>query len=225
MDNMGSFCLQIAQVKSVLDRNSGMIGRAVENMITMGKLASQSGLDLPQALVGVGMTPLSPKLERAGPPEVFFVLLDGCVIGSIVSSRVEKAVSHIRLLKLSASKGIPNDLEVGYVPLSMGGAYPGLYLFTSPSRFVRPIRNLSHPSKENLDIELIGPFEQAFMEIRCTDGGDGGRSDAFPATHEEIHPTAVLSVVANLTPWSDHNQSPRNMYQCQRECPFVRKVR
>lgn len=53
------------------------------------------------------------------------------------------------------------------------------------------------------------------MEIRCPDGGDGGRRKAFPATHEEIHPTGMLSVVANLTPWSDHNQSPRNMYQCQ----------
>lgn len=52
------------------------------------------------------------------------------------------------------------------------------------------------------------------MEIRCADGDDGGRR-SFPATHEEIHPTGILSVVANLTPWSDHNQSPRNMYQCQ----------
>lgn len=56
---------------------------------------------------------------------------------------------------------------------------------------------------------------QVFMEIRCPDGGDGGRKSSFPATHEEIHPTVMLSVVANLTPWSDHNQSPRNMYQCQ----------
>lgn len=53
------------------------------------------------------------------------------------------------------------------------------------------------------------------MEISCPDGGNGGRRDVFPATHEEIHPTGILSVVGNLTPWSDHNQSPRNMYQCQ----------
>lgn len=53
------------------------------------------------------------------------------------------------------------------------------------------------------------------MEISCPDGGDGGRKDVFPATHAEIHPTGILSVVGNLTPWSDHNQSPRNMYQCQ----------
>lgn len=53
------------------------------------------------------------------------------------------------------------------------------------------------------------------MEIKCPDGGDGGRQDFFPSTHEELHPTSMLSVIANLTPWSDHNQSPRNMYQCQ----------
>ncbi|OAY72747.1 DNA-directed RNA polymerase I subunit 2 [Ananas comosus] len=166
-------------------------------------------------LVGIGMTPLTPKLERAGPPEVLHVLLDGCVVGSIASGKVEKAVAHLRSLKLFAVSGIPEDLEVGYVPLSLGGAYPGLYLFSNPARFLRPVRNLSHSSNGSQSIELIGPFEQAFMEIRCPDGGDGGRKESFPATHEEIHPTSILSVVANLTPWSDHNQSPRNMYQCQ----------
>lgn len=42
----------------------------------------------------------------------------------------------------------------------MSGAYPGLYLFTSPSRFVRPVRNISAPAEEGNDLELIGPFEQ-----------------------------------------------------------------
>lgn len=53
------------------------------------------------------------------------------------------------------------------------------------------------------------------MEISCPDGGNGGRNNSSLATHEEIDPTGMISVVANLTPWSDHNQSPRNMYQCQ----------
>jgi DNA-directed RNA polymerase beta subunit len=53
-----------------------------------------------------------------------------------------------------------------------------------------------------------------YMDIRCPDGVEGGGTDlAF--THEERHPTTMLSMVANLTPWSDYNQSPRNMYQCQ----------
>ncbi|GKU91382.1 hypothetical protein SLEP1_g5264 [Rubroshorea leprosula] len=107
-----------------------------------------------------------------------------------------------------ADSQIPDDLEVGYIPLSFSGAYPGLYIFTSPSRFIRPVRNISIPSGSERSIELIGPFEQVFMEIRCSDGGDGDRSTTYPATHEEIDPTGMLSMVANLTPWSDHNQSP-----------------
>jgi hypothetical protein len=63
---------------------------------------------------------------------------------------------------------------------------------------------------------VVGACMQAYMEIRCPDGGAGGRDNAGSrATHEETHATAMLSVVASLTPWSDHNQSPRNMYQCQ----------
>ncbi|KAL5224278.1 hypothetical protein ABZP36_010917 [Zizania latifolia] len=166
-------------------------------------------------LVGAGMAQFLPRIERTGPPEVLHVHLDGCIVGSINSSKIEEVVNHLRSLKLLAHSGIPEDLEVGYVPLSLGGAYPGLYLFTNPARFLRPVRSLFGLSDGRPSIELIGPFEQAFMEIRCPDGGDGGRKEFFPATHEEIHPTAILSVVANLTPWSDHNQSPRNMYQCQ----------
>ena len=34
-------------------------------------------------------------------------------------------------------------------------------------------------------------------------------------THLECSPTSMLSYIASLTPFSDFNQSPRNMYQCQ----------
>jgi hypothetical protein len=34
-------------------------------------------------------------------------------------------------------------------------------------------------------------------------------------THLELSKTNFLSIIANMTPFSDHNQSPRNMYQCQ----------
>jgi len=34
-------------------------------------------------------------------------------------------------------------------------------------------------------------------------------------THQELFPHSMLSVVAEFIPYSDHNQSPRNMYQCQ----------
>ncbi|XP_051121595.1 DNA-directed RNA polymerase I subunit 2 isoform X2 [Andrographis paniculata] len=189
--------------------------RITSNFDSKGKVKDflEIRKSISNVLASIGMTQ-SPKLQAA-PPEALQVLLDGRVVGYIVYDIVEKAVSHLRRLKVSGTPAIPEDLEVGYIPLSMGGAYPGLYLFTSDSRLVRPVRNILVPSEESSNIEFIGPFEQVYMEISCPDGGDGGRRDVFPATHEEIHPTGMLSVVANLTPWSDHNQSPRNMYQCQ----------
>ncbi len=36
-----------------------------------------------------------------------------------------------------------------------------------------------------------------------------------PPAPTEFHAGAMLSVIASLTPYSDFNQSPRNMYQCQ----------
>lgn len=34
-------------------------------------------------------------------------------------------------------------------------------------------------------------------------------------THLELKQSSMLSAIASLTPFSDFNQSPRNMYQCQ----------
>jgi DNA-directed RNA polymerase I subunit RPA2 len=53
------------------------------------------------------------------------------------------------------------------------------------------------------------------MDIACLN------EDIVPGitTHQDFAPTDMLSVVANLTPFSDFNQSPRNMYQCQVSAP------
>ena len=34
-------------------------------------------------------------------------------------------------------------------------------------------------------------------------------------SHKEMNAQSILSVLAGCTPFSDNNQSPRNMYQCQ----------
>ncbi|XP_024524228.1 DNA-directed RNA polymerase I subunit 2 [Selaginella moellendorffii] len=132
-------------------------------------------------------------------------------ISPLLALSVPQTVSHLRSLKVTKGSQVPIDLEIGYVPCTYAGAYPGLFLYTTPSRFLRPVKQLDTGA-----IELISAFEQAYMEIACPDGGNCGRTpSAPPATHIELHPTAMLSVVASSTPWSDHNQSPRNMYQCQ----------
>ncbi|XP_006499088.1 DNA-directed RNA polymerase I subunit RPA2 isoform X1 [Mus musculus] len=74
------------------------------------------------------------------------------------------------------------------------------------SRLVRPVQNLELGREE-----LIGTMEQLFMNVAIfEDEVFGGIS-----THQELFPHSLLSVIANFIPFSDHNQSPRNMYQCQ----------
>jgi DNA-directed RNA polymerase I subunit RPA2 len=76
-------------------------------------------------------------------------------------------------------------------------------------------------------IEWIGPMEQTYMNIAClqedllsksSNNNNNNNQDIKirnEFTHLELSPTTMFSHVASLTPYSDYNQSPRNMYQCQ----------
>lgn len=54
-------------------------------------------------LTGLGMISSLPKLVHTGPPQFLSVLLDGRLVGSVLSSEVEKVVAHLRRLKVSAA--------------------------------------------------------------------------------------------------------------------------
>ncbi|KAF2687825.1 beta and beta-prime subunits of DNA dependent RNA-polymerase [Lentithecium fluviatile CBS 122367] len=134
------------------------------------------------------------------------VQLDGRVLGFCSSKQAKVIGDSLRYWKVEGSHGVPLELEIGYVPNSDGGQYPGVYMFSQSARMYRPVKYLPLGK-----LDYVGPFEQPFMSIACTDpeivSGD--------STHVEYDPTAIFSIVANLTPFSDFNQSPRNMYQCQ----------
>lgn len=51
-------------------------------------------------LIAAGM--ISSSSPKSGPPESLHVLLDGRVVGVMQTDRIEKTVSHLRKLKLSA---------------------------------------------------------------------------------------------------------------------------
>jgi len=48
------------------------------------------------------------------------------------------------------------------------------------------------------------------MNLKMLDDAD---QKCFTYTHCEIHPAMILGVCASIIPFSDHNQSPRNIYQ------------
>ncbi|KAI8613271.1 hypothetical protein BC830DRAFT_1170381 [Chytriomyces sp. MP71] len=146
---------------------------------------------------------LSKKLLQS---TVVSVQLDGRCIGYCTAATARRVADTLRFWKVNGEKGVPLDLEIGFVPPSKGGQYPGLFMFSSAARMMRPVTYLP-----NSKTDMIGSFEQVYMDIACV------KEDvvAGVTTHIELHPTSILSVVANLTPFSDFNQSPRNMYQCQ----------
>ena len=162
---------------------------------------------VPGVCAALGMTPVM-RGQKAGIPRKtdVKVLLDGRVIGSCSPENLVSLTTRLRNLKVTGQAGIPLDMELGFVPVSHGGQYPGLYLFSQPARMIRPVKYLATG-----DTDMVGSFEQVFMDIACLE------EDIAPGvtTHQETAPTNMLSVIANLTPFSDFNQSPRNMYQCQ----------
>lgn len=134
------------------------------------------------------------------------VQLDGRVLGFCSPKQAKVIGDTLRYWKVEGTHGVPLELEVGYIPNSSGGQYPGVYMFSQSARMYRPVKYL--PLNK---LDYVGPFEQPFMSIACTEpeivSGD--------STHVEYDPTNILSILANMTPFSDFNQSPRNMYQCQ----------
>jgi DNA-directed RNA polymerase I subunit RPA2 len=132
------------------------------------------------------------------------VQLDGKVMGFCSHKQAKVIGDTLRYWKVEGSHNVPVELEIGVIPESNGGQYAGIFMFSQAARMLRPVKYLP------LDkVDYVGPFEQPFMSIACTEpeivSGDN--------THLEYDPTNILSIVANQTPFSDFNQSPRNMYQ------------
>jgi DNA-directed RNA polymerase II subunit RPB2 len=65
-------------------------------------------------------------------------------------------------------------------------------------------------------IEYIDPDEQNFAMIamRCKDTYLQESNKKIKFTHCEIHPSTVFGVLASCIPYPEHNQAPRNTYQC-----------
>lgn len=170
-------------------------------------------LKLARFLSSLGMLPSAGYADGAlvAPYSYLPIMLNGKVLGAapaVVCSKIRDVLRDIKSSEDSTARkanGIVSNLEVCLILPTIGGPFPGLYLSADAARMSRPVKQLATER-----VEYIGPMEQVFMDIACTE------DDLRPATtHMELTPTNMLSLVASLTPFSDYNQSPRNMYQCQ----------
>lgn len=157
---------------------------------------------IPQLVADLGVVGSS----SASTQESVVVQLDGRILGWCRPKQSLMIADTLRYWKVEGTYNVPVELEIGYVPVSNGGQYPGIYLASAPARMVRPVKYLPLDKED-----FVGPFEQPFMSIAVTEP----EIESGESTHVEFDPTHVLSILANMTPFSDFNQSPRNMYQCQ----------
>ena len=65
-------------------------------------------------------------------------------------------------------------------------------------------------------IEYIDPEEQnlAMIAMKCKHCYLQDVNHIFNYTHCEIHPSTIFGVLASCIPFPEHNQAPRNTYQC-----------
>ncbi|KAG5436926.1 hypothetical protein PCANB_001336 [Pneumocystis canis] len=159
---------------------------------------------IPYLLVKLGVDPTSNILGT----EHSCVQLNGRIIGYCTHELASNIAQLLRHWKVENSHNIPLELEIGLIPKSSGGQYHGLYLFSSRARMTRPVKYL--PLNKT---DIIGSFEQVYLNIDV-DSHFSGKIDP-QYSHSEINTSNIFSILASLTPFSDFNQSPRNMYQCQ----------
>uniref|UniRef100_A0A8C4X1E9 DNA-directed RNA polymerase subunit beta n=1 Tax=Eptatretus burgeri TaxID=7764 RepID=A0A8C4X1E9_EPTBU len=171
--------------------------------------APAGALGLPALLCSLGKTREMEPVDgclRTSYSNYYPVLLDGAAVGWLPKDVAPVIANTLRAHKVRGDK-VPSWMEIVLVPmLDEPGLYPALYLFTSPGRLLRPVWNLALNAQE-----LIGTFEQIYLDVAVR------AQEVLPgvSTHQELYPHTMLSIIANFIPFSDHNQSPRNMYECQ----------
>ncbi|KAK6865872.1 DNA-directed RNA polymerase I subunit RPA2 [Apiospora arundinis] len=178
----------------------GLLNHLAHKCKIMTKAVDASAIPALAAELGVVST------SSAATDESVPVMLNGRILGWCKPAESRRIADTFRHWKVEGSHGVPLHLEIGYVPASNGGSYPGIYMSSEPARMTRPVKYLPLEKED-----FVGPLEQPYMSIACTEP----EVVSGESTHVEFDPTNMLSILANMTPFSDFNQSPRNMYQCQ----------
>jgi DNA-directed RNA polymerase II subunit RPB2 len=78
---------------------------------------------------------------------------------------------------------------------------------------------LTNTKIENTVLEYIDPEEQSWSLIATKPkdiivNSNSNDNSIYKYTHCEIHPSTIFGVLASCIPFPEHNQSPRNTYQC-----------
>ena len=161
------------------------------------------------------------------------VFLNGSWIGILLNEDVLEVIDELRVAK-----------RMGKIHIHTGivwkSAFKELWITSEAGRVIRPIYYA--PAIREIAADITGTLKQEILAIKewnhlvawCSPLGhhlfeyiDAGETDnAYIAmdyekciadtayTHCEIHPSLIFGTTASGIPFPDHNQSPRNAYQC-----------
>ncbi len=177
----------------------------------------------------VSITALSP-LESADHVKVF---INGAWIGI-----AKDPIDLFQNLKQKKYAGIMNI----YTSVIFDYKNKEIKICNDAGRLTRPVLRVSHGNKllitnnvisdirrgelkwqdlltniklNNSVIEYIDPLEQNFSLVSMTPQKLASKDpNLYRYTHCEIHPSTIFGILASCIPFPEHNQSPRNTYQC-----------
>jgi DNA-directed RNA polymerase I subunit RPA2 len=156
-------------------------------------------------LSGLGMISCHTNLPPTVPSHCIQVIFNGRIMGYIDPSIAQDFANKLREIKvLQTSKFVHEFISITYIPPSpfpKSTQFPGIFLYTETGRPLRQVINLLHNK-----LEWIDALEQSYLSIACLP--EDLRADV---THQETHPSVILSELATQIPFLQHNQSPRNM--------------
>jgi DNA-directed RNA polymerase II subunit RPB2 len=159
------------------------------------------------------------------------VFLNGSWIGVVDVDKTEGMISELRAAKRSGRIHI-------HTGIVWKNQFRELWLTTEAGRFIRPLyyaAALMEIYKNDALIREVNSINNWSRLLHWTTPGghnlieyvDAGETDcAYIAmdphdllknvgyTHCEIHPSMMLGTVGSIIPFPEHNQSPRNAYQC-----------
>lgn len=163
------------------------------------------------------------------------IIINGDIIG--VTSAPDKLYAKVKQLKRG---GIVNV----YTGIFWNIPRNEIWICTEAGRCVRPLyvidetTNLLVLDDEMLDKKMgwnemvaagaieyldVQDVNNAMIAMKYADLYKGFKGFQYPVkyTHMEIDPSLILGVLAGSIPFSDHNQAPRNAYQCLKDDTLV----
>lgn len=204
----------------------------VKNLAVMSNITiSSNSCYLRELLNGTNIIPYR-KSDPSFLDEGSWVFVNGDLIG--VAPEPSKLIRLVRSWKrtgtINPQSGIFWNIIRNEIWISTDGGRctRPLYVVDQPSNQLalsEEIQNgIIHGTIKWNDLVINGAIEyldveecnNAIIAMKTTDLLKGFKGSSYPIgyTHLEIDPSLILGVLAGSIPFSNHNQAPRNTYQC-----------